>query len=120
MAYDEGNKVMTEVFPGLKVYELNDLMDNYGVLMKTIGDLKDLTRPQGLALLAKIRAKRVAEEVCMAIVSIHYICLATHVLCLLPICGTGEPGPSAAPTTPLKKRNWETRLKPTGKHNLFG
>ena len=56
MSYEEGDKLMTEVFPGLKVYELNDLVDNYRVQ-------RDLTRPQGLALVAKIRAKRHAEEV---------------------------------------------------------
>ena len=63
MSYEEGNKLMTEVFPGLKVYELNDLVDNHRVQTDTIINLRDLTRPQGLALVAKIKAKRDAEEV---------------------------------------------------------
>ena len=67
MTRPEGYAACTTLFPGLKVSDLMDLVRVHGYGVPALTPLRDLTRPQGQALMVRIRekvaGKRTAEQV---------------------------------------------------------
>lgn len=64
ITYKEANTIMSGHLPGIKTYEVTQLMEDHEVSLDTIYSLRDLTRDQGEALVKRFNtSKRSASQV---------------------------------------------------------